>query len=103
MKTFDRRIECIPVSKTKSAFDLINRCPLTEDPDVAVKCRSRSFIDEFGVDEDEGFFHVETNGNNVHGILDCEFVAFFEREFVRVEELFIICEHDDERHVKDLL
>ena len=100
---FPLMLDHTPVSKTKSTFDLIDRCPFAEDSDVAIKCRSGAFVYKLCVDEDEGLFHVEANSDDVHGILDRELMAFFEREFVRVEELFVIREHDDERHVKDFL
>ena len=93
----------VPIPETKGAFDLVDRRPLPQDPHVTIERRAEAAVDEVGVDEDEGLLHVEADGDDVHGVLHGELVAFLERELGRVEELFVVGEHDDEGDVEDFL
>ena len=59
----------IPVAESESAFDLVDSCALAEHADILVESTTVAAVDEVRVDEDEGLLKVETNGNDVHGVL----------------------------------
>lgn len=71
------RFRILPVTKAEGAFDLVDGGPFAEETDISVESGAMAAVDEVGVDEDESFLDVKADGNDVHSILDGEFVAVF--------------------------
>jgi hypothetical protein len=93
----------IAISKAKGAFNLIDGCSFAEKANISIEGGPVTTIDEVRVNEDECLFDVEANGNNVHGILDGEFMTVLKGKFLGVKEFFVICQHYYERDVKNVL
>ena len=66
-----------PVTKTECTFDLVDRGALSEVANVLVESGAVTTVYEFCVDEHESFGDVEANGDDVFGIFERKFVAFF--------------------------
>ena len=81
----------VGVIEAEGSFDLVVGCALTHFADVGVEGGGETGVDELGVGEDEGFLDVETDGDDIEGVLHGEAVGFFLGEFRGVEEFFVIC------------
>jgi hypothetical protein len=52
---------------------------------------------------DESLLDVEAKSNDIASVFHGEFKRSLEGEFLVEKSLLVICQHEDERHVKDLL
>ena len=88
-------VQISPVYEAKCALDLADSRSLAHQPDVTVESSAKTSINKGRVDEDERLFDIETDGNDVCQVCKGEPVAIFKRQFGRVEELLVVCQHDD--------
>ena len=68
----------VPVAKAESAFNLVYGGAFAEHADVFVEGGAVAAVDKVSVDEDESFLDVEADGDDIHGVLEGEFVAVFQ-------------------------
>lgn len=93
----------IPVIEAKCAFDLIYCRSFPKLRYVVAKGNAMTPKDEICVTKDESILHVKPKSNYVFSICISKFLAFFARQLGCVEEFLIICQHDDEWHIENVL
>lgn len=93
----------IAICKPESASDLVGCGSFAQFSDILVEGRRKGAFQELHIRKDECLFQVKAYSYDVCSILNGEFPAFLLRKLLVVEELLVICQHDDKRNIEDIL
>lgn len=87
------------IGETESGFTLVC-CDTPRDlDDVFIEGSSH----EIQVGKDKGLLYVKSNSNDIPGVISREALDICNSEVLFEQEFLIVCHHDDQRDVKDVL
>ena len=89
----------VPLVEAESATDLVEGDELGELPGI----HEEVVAEVLEIAVEEGLLLVEAEGNDVLGILHGEGEGIFKGQVLLEEGFFVVCQHEDEGHVEDIL
>ena len=99
--TEEELADVVGVVETEGAFDLVDGDAFSHADDVLVEGEAGGHV--LGVCEDEGFVGVETDADDVFGILFAVSAGIFDCDLFRMHKFLIVGQLNDKGAVEDIL